>query len=749
MAKGTTVRMWRRSLIVLVALVLVGFGIIAVRLVKLQLIDGEDLQSRAIAQQLADTKINARRGSILDCNGDILAESASVWTVVLEPVYFKDDARRAEVAKGLSGILGIEESVLLEKASNTKSYHTIVKRKVESDIKDMIVAFKAEHEITAGIRLIEDYKRYYPNDNNLAAVVLGFTGTDSQGLAGVEKQYDEELTGVPGRLVTAKNARGTDMPYDYEQMVPAQNGHTLKLSIDKFIQYSLERYLEEGIKNNQVKKRATAIVMNVNTGAILGMAVKEDFDPNDPFTITDELKAAEINAMPEEQRAAARTEVLGEQWRNKSVSDNYYPGSVFKIITSAMGMEEKVVNAQTPFDCPGYFMQSGRRIKCHKTTGHGHQTFLQALCNSCNPAFGKLGAMVGKEKFYEYFCNFGFRDRTGIDLPGEAKGQFFNAGGVVGDMTDLDLAIGSFGQGLTVTPIQMLTAVAAVANGGNLVQPHVVEQIVDDEGNVVQEMGTQVKRRVISEEVSNELCEFLRMNAVVGSGKNGYIPGYRIAGKTGTSEKIGQSMQEGVKDYISSFCGFAPADDPQVAMLVFYDTPKGDSYYGSFVAAPTFRSVMEVVLPYLGVERRYDESELKDQDTTTPEVTGISLSEARTSLDQAGLSYQIYGPAEGAQTVLTQIPEPGKAIPKNGVVVLYTDSQSSGTTVTVPKLTQMTMAQANQAAVNAGLNIKISGAGGSTEGEVVVSVSQSLEEGSQVSPGTVVEVAFVTQDNIE
>ncbi len=539
------------------------------------------------------------------------------------------------------------------------------------------------------------------------------------------------------------------MPYDYEQMVPAKSGNNLKLTIDKFIQYSLERHLEEGIKNNQVKKRATAIVMDVNTGAILGMAVKEDFDPNNPFTITDEVKAAEIETLPEEERAKARTEALGEQWRNKAVSDNYYPGSVFKIITSAMGLQEGVVTEQTPFECPGYFMQSGRRIKCHKTTGHGHQNFLQALCNSCNPAFGKLGSMIGTEKFYDYFSAFGFSDRTGIDLPGEAKGQFFNAGGVVGAMTDLDLAIGSFGQGLTVTPIQMLTAVASVVNGGRLVQPHVVDQIIDDQGNVVKQSDTQTKRQVISEETSKQLSEYLRINAVEGSGKNGYVAGYRVGGKTGTSEKIGQSMQPNIKDYISSYCGFAPADDPQVAMLVFYDTPKGDSYYGSFVAAPTFREVMEEILPYLGVERKFNESEEKEQDVIAPELVGVSLPEARTNLEQAGLTYKVYGPTDGNQTVLRQIPEQGKAVPKSGTVVLFTDNQSSNTVVTVPKLTQMTMAQANEAAVNAGLNIKISGAGGTSEGETPVSVSQSVEEGAQVSPGTVVEVVFVTQDRIE
>lgn len=746
MTKETTARMWKRSLIVLIALVVVGFSIIIVRLIQLQIIDGEELQKRAVSQQLADTSINAERGSILDCNGNLMAESASVWTVVLEPAYFKNDAERSIVAKGLSKILDLDETMIFEKAGNEKSYYTVLKRKVESDIKDEIIAFKKEQSISVGIRLVEDYKRYYPNDNNLASVLLGFTGMDGQGLEGLEKQYDNELTGVPGRLVTAKNAQGADMPYEYEQMVPARNGYDLKLSIDKFIQYTLERNLEEGIQNNQVEQRATAIVMDVNTGAILGMAIKGDFDPNDSFTIADPLKSAKINTLPEAEKAVAKSEALGEQWRNKAVADNYEPGSVFKVITAAMGLEENVVNEQSSFYCPGFFREGGITIHCHKRDGHGQQAFLKALCNSCNPSFYELGKLIGKEKFYEYYSGFGFINQTGIDLPGEAKGQFFNTNGVEGALTNLDLAIGTFGQGLTVTPMQMLTAIAAVANGGYLVQPHVVDQIVDDKGNIVKASGTEIKRQVISEDTSKRLCEMLRINAEKGSGKNGYVPGYRIAGKTGTSEK--NPKRQGL--YIASYCGFAPADNPQIAMLVFYDEPKGQNYYGSYVAAPTFRNVMKDILPYLGVERKFSDTELKNQDTQTPGVAGTSLADAKRNLDQAGLAYRIYGPQGENQTVLSQVPEQGKAIPKDGLVVLYTDEESMNTTVKVPKLTQLTISRASEEAAYAGLNIRVSSAGsGDSSESAVISVSQSIEEGTKVSPGTVVEVVFVAQDTIE
>ena len=518
MAKGNTVRLWRRSLIVLMVLLIAGFGLLIFRLVQLQIVEGETLQKGAVSQQLKDTTISAKRGTIYDCNMKPLAQSANVWTVVLEPAYLTDKEDQTLVANGLAEILGMEAQDIMNKM-NPNSYYTILKKKVESDVKDAILQFKTDNEITNGIRLIEDYKRYYPY-GAFASAVLGCVGGDNQGLAGLEAYYDSTLTGTAGRLITAKNAIGTDMPYDYEQLVPAEDGYSLVLTIDETIQHFMEKYLEQGIINNDVQNRAAAIMMNVNTGEIYGMAVKGDFDPNDPFTIVDQDVQKAIDALPEDQQDAATSEAIQQQWRNKAVSDTYYPGSVFKIITSAMGLQEGVVDQNSTFVCTGAQMVEGypRPIHCHVTSGHGAQTFLEALCNSCNPAFIQLGQKVGAEKFWEYYQAFGFSEPTGIDLPGEATDIFFSSDG---SMTNADLAVASFGQNFSITPIQMLTAAAAAVNGGKLVQPHVVKQILDSDGNIVQSVGTTVKRQVISEEVSKELCQMLQTNATIGSGKNG------------------------------------------------------------------------------------------------------------------------------------------------------------------------------------------------------------------------------------
>lgn len=725
----------------LIALVVVGFGVIIGRLIQLQVVQGEDLQKRAVDQQLKDTTISAQRGTIFDCNMKPLAQSATVWTVVLEPAYLKEEETKATVAEGLAKILDLDEKVLREKC-DARSYYMVIKRKIESDVKDEIIKFKEDNDIGSGIRLIEDYKRYYPY-GSFAASVLGFTGTDSQGLSGLEVFYDEYLTGTNGRLVTAKNAVGTDMPFDYEQMIPAQNGYSLVLSIDETIQHFLEKNLEEGIKNNLVENRATAIMVNVNTGAILGMAVKGDYDPNDPFTIADKEVRSRVNSLSGDEKDKAYNEALQQQWRNKAVSDTYYPGSVFKMITASMGIEEGVVNEESPFDCNGSVQpyEGARPIHCHKRTGHGHQTFLQALCNSCNPAFVNLGKRIGAEKFYEYYSGFGLSQKTGIDLPGEAEDIFFSADGSMGPV---DLAVASFGQNFSITPIQMITAICAVANGGKLVQPHVVEKIIDDDGNIVKSAGDTVKRQVISEDTSRRICEMLHINATTGSGKNGYIPGYRIAGKTGTSEKIADQVATGEKNYIASYGGFAPADNPQVALLVFFDTPKGDSYYGSAVAAPAFANVMRDVLPYLGVEAQYTEEELAKLDTVTPTTIGDTESAAINKLQNAGLKYKVYGSGE---KVVSQIPEPGKSIPKEGTVVLFTDSSSAEKTkTTVPVLTGLTLSEVNRVAAANNINISITGA---ASGSSVISKTQSIPEGTEVTPGTVVEVNFIEKDTVQ
>ena len=751
MAKGTTIRMWRRTLVLLAIFLVVGFGAIIFSLVKLQLVEGESLQQRAVEQQMKDTAIPAMRGTIYDRNMRELAQSATVWTVVLEPAYLTEDSQREKVAQGLSEILDMDKEEILKKTQK-KSYYDVLKRKVETEVKDAILNFKEENKIGNGIRLIEDYKRYYPFES-FAAGLLGFTGTDNQGLSGLEAYYDKELTGTAGRLVTAKNAIGTDMPFQYEQKVEAENGYSLVLTIDEIVQHFLEKYLEEGVVNNKVNNRATAVAMDVNTGAILGLAVKGDFNPNFPLIITDPAEAARIANMPDgdntteegkkikQAKADAKIAAQQAQWRNKAVSDTYYPGSVFKMVTGSMGMEEGLINENTTFFCNGAAVVSGTTIRCWKHGGHGSETFTKGLLNSCNPVFIRVGEMLGAERFFKYFAAFGLTEKTGIDLPGEAGSLYYTAS----QLNPVELATESFGQNFSITPIQMITAAAAVANGGYLVQPHVVSQVLDSDGNIVRSTDTKVKRQVISEDVSKRMSEILHMNAT-GTAKNGYLPGYRVAGKTGTSEKVAEYIAGGKKkmEYIASYCGFAPADNPQVAILVFFDEPQGNSYYGGAVAGPVFGKMMEEILPYLGVERKFTEAEMEKLDVNTPDVTGKKIDAAKAELQKLQLSQKVYGKGD---TVLRQIPEAGKSIPQNGTVVLMTDAESESKQVTVPALTGLTLSKANSVAAEAGINITVSGA--ALTGGKAQSHSQSIAAGTKVAPGTVVNVGFIELDQVQ
>jgi stage V sporulation protein D (sporulation-specific penicillin-binding protein) len=733
MAKGTTIRMWRRTIFVLLVLIIVGFGAIIFSLAKLQLIEGESLQTRAVDQQLKNTTINAQRGTIYDCNMKPLAQSATVWKVVLEPAFITD-TNRETIAAGLAKILNMDKADIIER-SKKKTYYDELKRKVETDAKDEILKFKQENQIGNGIRLIEDYKRYYPY-GNFAATVLGFTGADSQGLAGVEEEYDDVLTGVSGKLVTAKNAIGTDMPFQYEQKVDAQNGNSLVLTIDEVVQHFLEKNLADGVAANKVGNRACAIVMNVKTGAIVGMAVKGDFDPNDPFTVSDKTEAAQIAAMPQgDARTAALKVAREKQWRNKSVSDVYYPGSVFKTVTGSSAMEEGLVTENTPFNCPDSLNISGTTIHDWKHGGFGHLTFAQGICNSSNVVFMQVGQKLGPDRFFKYFDAFGLTQKTGIDLPGEGRSQFYTAD----QLHPVELATSSFGQSNSVTPIQMITAVAAVANGGYLVQPHVVSQIVDDSGNIIKTVDTNPKRQVISNDTSRRMSAILQQNAITGTAKNGYLPGYRIGGKTGTSQKTGMQGE-----YVASYCGFAPAEDPQYIMLAVFDEPHGNSYYGSAVAGPVFAETMSEILPYLGVERKYTDKELTQLDIKTPDVVDKTIAQAKNDLYKLKLTPKIYG--SGAK-VVSQVPEPGKSIPQNGTVVLFTDESSSNKTVTVPNLVNMSLVNTNKAAANAGINISISGA--ALTGTNPISNSQSVPEGTKVAPGTVVTVRFIEPDQVQ
>lgn len=738
MAKGTTIRMWRRTIFVLSVIIVVGFGAVIFSLVRLQIFEGESLHTRAVDNQMQNTSISAQRGTIYDCNMKKLAVSATVWKVVLEPASI-EDKNRDKIATGLAEILDMDKADIL-KRTKKKTYYDILKGKVETDVKDEILKFKTDNEIGNGISLIEDYKRYYPY-GPFAASVLGFTGTDSQGLEGVEAQYDSYLTGVPGKLVTAKNAIGTDMPFQYEQKVEAQNGSSLVLTIDEVVQHFLEKNLEEGLVTNKVGNRACAIVMNVKTGEIPGMAIKGDFDPNNPFTVADPAEAATINSM---QDGAAKTAALKtareKQWRNKAVSDTYYPGSVFKMVTGAAAMEEGLVTENTVFNCPYFLTIGGVAIHDWKYGGFGHLTFAQGICNSSNVVFMQVGQLLGPKSFFKYFSAFGFTHLTGIDLPGESNSIFYTAE----QLNPVELATESFGQNFSITPVQMITAAAAVANGGYLVKPHVVSQIIDDGGNIIKTADTTPKLQAVSSDTSRRISAILQTNATTGTAKNGYLPGYRVGGKTGTSQKIDVKRKTGTMQYIASYCGFAPAEDPEYVMLVFFDEPHGSSYYGSAVAGPVFAKTMEEILPYLGVERKYTSAELAKLDVKTPDIVGKTIAEAKKELAKLKLSPKIYG--SGAK-VISQVPESSKTIPQNGMVVLFTDDSSSNKTVTVPNLVGVSLSAANKTAAEAGVNISITGA--ALTGTNPISNSQSVVAGTKVAPGTVITVGFIELDQVQ
>lgn len=747
--------MRQKAMFLVACLVFVGFGWVVVNLVHWQVFRGEDLSQAALNQSLRSTTLSATRGTIYDATGKVLAQSASVWTVVLEPAYFKDyedpEAVRRTVAQGLSQILDMDEEEVYEKTQGN-SYFVYLKRRVETDVRDEINEFLENNKISAGVRLIEDYKRYYPY-GTVASTVLGFTGTDGQGLEGLEMQYDTELRGTAGRLISSQNALGTDMPFEYEQYVEAENGYDLVLTIDETVQSVLEKYLAEGVEQFKVKNGAVAIMMDVDTGAILGMATTPTYDPNDPFTIYDEDLQAEIDALSGDEQDEAYNAAQLKQWRNKAVSDTYYPGSVFKMCTYAMGLEEGVVTEESTFNCGGSIMVEGwnEPIHCWRHSGHGLETFREGLYNSCNPWAIHIGQLLGAETFGKYREAFGFTESTGIDLPGEATTLYHS----VSDMANVavDLATESFGQNFSITPVHMITAAAAIANGGYLVTPHVVDRVVDQEGNIIQTADTSYRRQVVSEETSAAIVDILRENVEHGTATGGYVAGYRICGKTGTSEKMDKWNEDRSQpmEYIASFCGFAPAEDPKYALLVFFDEPDGEENGGytggNAVAGPYFAKMMEEILPYLGVEAQYSEEEYAALDTVSPAVTGLTLEEAYEKLESAGLSYTVIGEEDGgAATVTAQVPESGGAVPKDGKVVLYTEGYDEDSTyVTVPNFVGYDVTNASYLASINGLQISVSGSASSTA-EVT---SQSIAEGEQVKNGTVISLYFVDNTNAE
>lgn len=732
-AKGPNQRLRQRTAVLIILILVIGFGAAIARLGYLTVVQGSSLQEDAVGQQLKDTTIPAKRGTIYDANGKVLAESASVWQVVMAPIYFKTDEQRKAAAEGLSEILGLDYDNVYEKTTQ-ESYYVVVKRKIEVEARDKVLelidTLSEEYDCGNVIQLLDDYKRYYPQ-NDLASCVIGFTGSDEQGLEGVEYQYDSYLSGTPGRIITAKNARGTDMPFQYEQNVEAEDGNSIYLTIDETVQSICEKYMKQGIVDNNVLNRGVCIAMDVNTGAILAMVTADGYDLNDPYTLPKETQK-KIDALSEKKQAQAESEALAAMWRNKAITDTYMPGSVFKMCTASMALEEGKVNDNSTFVCTGTMVVNGIPINCSHLEGHGTQNFVQATSNSCNPAFIQIGQLLGINKFCQYYQGFGFSEKTGIDLPGEADDSFWKEG----TMTDVDLAVASFGQNFSITPVQMITACSAVANGGYVLQPYVVSKITDSNGNVIKNVEKKIKRQVVSKATSDKMNEILAYNTETSGASQGYVAGYKVAGKTGTSEKKGVKVISTFdEDYIASFCGYAPADDPQIAMLVFFDTPSGGAYYGSQVAAPVFISIMSEILPYLEIKTEYTESELEYIDVSAGDYTGMTVSEAETAAQNDGFTTTVKGDGE---KVIAQIPAVSSKIPSGGNVVLYTDDTSRNETVTVPNLVGYSATEVNNVASAYGLNVSFSGA--SDTG--VVSISQNIAEGTSVSPGTVITVSF-------
>lgn len=731
--------MTNRTILVMIIIILCLSIVSSASLVNIMVINGEKYQSKASEQQLYDSLVTAPRGDIYDRNMQILATSTTAWTVYITPNGIKkiDDADKREkvrttIAKGLSEILEVEYQTVYDN-TDKNSYYVIVKKKIDKATADKVRKFitdNKELEITKYIGLDETTKRYYPNDN-LASVVLGFVGADEQGLSGIESYYDTDLTGIAGRIVAAKNAAGTDMPFTYEKVEEATKGKSLVLTLDSYIQYTAEKYLQTAIEQNLIAERGAAVVMNVKTGAVLAMAVKGDFNPNEPFLLSSEDQA-KVDAQPDDEaKNKLKNELLNRQWRNKAVSDSYEPGSVFKIVTASVAIEENLINKNNSFFCNGRITVAGQGYGCWKHGGHGTQNLSMAVANSCNPAFITIGQLIGVPTFSKYFKAFGFAEKTGIDLPGESRSTYHKQE----NMGVVELASSSFGQTFNVTPVQILAAVSAAVNGGYLVQPHLVEKMIDDNNKVVKTTTTSYKRQVISETTSatmRELMEYVSENGA----KNSLVPGYRIGAKTGTSQKVSKIQATGEKYlYIGSCVTVAPINDPEIAVFVMLDEPKGSNYYGGVISAPVNAKIMSDVLPYLGYEPSYSEEELKKLAIEVPDTVGNTISDAKGKLTTAKLEYKVVGSGE---SIVRQLPEGGSKVISGGVVILYTD-QSESTTVSVPDFRGLTATEANTAAANAGVNIEFSG-NITTSG--LKAYNQSINPGTAVEAGSIITVYF-------
>lgn len=736
MAKSTN-KLKGRALIAVALLLVLGFGTDIFRLFYIQVIKGEEYKTKAESQQLSDTEISADRGIIYDCNYNVLAESASAWLVYVNPSKIKDDSQRKLISATLAKILKLDEERIYKKISNSDYSYVKIQGEIEYTEKTLISSFIDENDLYDIVNIDPDTKRYYPY-SNFASTIIGFTGSEDSGRAGLELMYNDSLSGIAGRVITAKNAWNGAMSSNYETTYDPKQGTSLVLTLDKTIQHYLEKGLSQAVIDNDATS-AYGIVMEVETGAILAMATLPDYDLNLPTVITDEEVLKELAKIKDEDKYdLAYNQKIYSMWRNKAVSDTYEPGSVFKVFVAAAALEEGLVTPDFCFNCSGSIKVADNVLHCHKNGGHGNQTLSEGLMNSCNPFFVTIGQKLGSERFYKYFEAFGFTQETDVDLPGEAtpvKDVTYHS---LENMGISQVSSSSFGQTFQVSAMQMITGVSAIANGGSLMQPYIVKSMLDEDGNTVFEAEPTVKRSVISQTTSEAVLAMMEKVVAEGTGRNAYVPGYRVAGKTGTSEKL---TVDG--EYIASFVGCAPADDPKIAVLIVIDEPQGYVHGGGAIAAPVAGRVIEETLKYMNIDPVYSTKELSQLNGVTPDVNSMSVEKAKATLKNKGFTARIIG---NGDSVVSQYPLKGQNIPLDGVVILYTEKEVSNTTATVPDLTGLSISSANERAVNAGFNIKISGASLDSE---VVSYRQSIDAGTQTELGATITVYFKTNKGVE
>ena len=740
--------MKKRILVILVALCIGVTGIVSGVLFKVSVIDSKELSAMATDQQQSSFDIKAKRGTIYDRNNKVLAQSATVWDVIISPgdIEKNEPENREFICKGISEILGVKYETLTEACKDTSSRYYVVKKKVDRSTVEKINNFVLKNNLNRySVYTVENSERSYPN-GTLAASVLGFVNENEEGY-GIEAYYNSDLKGTDGRVITTTDAHGNAMPYDYSARYSAKDGNSLVLTIDETLQYYLEKNLEITVSQHKLANRSTGIIMNAKTGAIVAMATSPGFDPNDPSYVyfeSDRLTLAKMSAdkKTEEEILAKKQEIWGKQWQNKAVSELYIPGSVFKMFTCASALEEEVVSLDSTFECSGIADVAGTKIRCWNIGGHGVSNLTEAMIRSCNPAFIKIGQLLGVEKFSKYFEAFGFTEKTGIDLPGEADSLYVKES----DMGIVELSSSAFGQTTKVTPIQMVTAAAAVVNGGKLVTPYVVDKIIDSDGNVVKSAQTVVRRQVISEETSATMRKILEDVVTANGGGNAYMSGYRIGGKSGTSEKIDDYNSGKTPElrYVATFCAIVPIDDPEYVMLVVCDEPTSGYIYGSAIAAPVVSAVFKEGLEYMGIYPQYTADELAQQDVTVPWVGGYNSIRAEAQLTAAGLKAEYIGSTDGTE-VTGQVPSAGTVMPSGSTVMLYMGDipLSDYRMSTVPNVIGMTVEEANKALSEAGLNISITGAATGSEAKAV---SQSVNSGLVVYRGSVIEVNFLVNN---